>query len=341
MRRAHGLRPEDRGDALAFLIEEGANGQRHFLGLRILQPHHLGLALVGRAGVEPLDDLRDKLHVMIRAAHQQAVRARIDRDRERTLLGGAHGGGGHLILAHGRAIDIQTRFDERVLDAALGAIASRRGCHAKHLHEQGHHLVRVGVLEGEDLDLRKLRRAGVEPGNDLFEQSHVIHRAADDQRIHPAVGRDENRLLERGSDQLLALLAARDELQHGLGVRIRLITQRCGLGVQSGVEDGREGFGARKFQREDLDLADAGDELGIEFLHQLTDALGVRFAAGNDNGVDAFIGGHRDGQRGAGSAFAEKSLNGLRDTPGVGLGQGEEVDGNAGVSRVGIKPQEK
>ena len=226
---------------------------------------------------------------------------------------------------------------QRVLDRTLVPRRRRSGLgHAEELHEQAGHLLGVRVLEREHFNLRLLRRTGVQPPDDLFHQAHVIHRAADDERIHPRVRRDENPLLQRGRDELLPAFRARDELEHGLRVRT-LLAQRRGLGVERRVENRGERLRPRILEREHLDLADARDLLGVEFLHQLTNAFRVRLAAGNHDGVDAFVGIHLHWQQRAGRVLAEQRLNRRRHAARIALRERKDMNAQARFGGVRVQ----
>ena len=208
--------------------------------------------------------------------------------------------------------------------------------HAEELGEELSHLACVGVLEGEHLDLGLLGGGGVEAADDLVEEAHVLDGAGNHEGVHAWVRGDEDAFLEGGGDEFLAVLGLADELEDGLGVGV-LVGERGGLGVEGGGEDGGEGLGAGVLEGEDLDLGDAGDLVGVELADDLGDAAGIGLAAGDDEGVDAFVGVDDDGEDLVGAGLAEEALDGGGDAAGVGLGEGEDVDGEAGVGGLGVE----
>lgn len=114
----------------------------------------------------------------------------------------------------------------------------------------------------------------------------------------------------------------------------------AGLVFNAAFVDGRERLGPRVLQREDFNLGDPRDLLGVEALHQLGDAPGIYLAAGDDERVDAFV--RRDlhlrGLAGrAGGAVAEQTLHRERDLAHVRLREREDMNGQTVLRRLSVE----
>ena len=205
---------------LPLAIGEPGEGLRDLRGGRVLQAHHVLVAVAELVGVEFLDHLLHGAQVVGRAAHQQAVGARVDGDGEFLAVIGHHveleaRDGGALAGALGRGGGRSALGGLRTALAGLEDVEIPLLAQAEQLVEDLQDALGLGVRQADHADVLRGAVVPVEVLDHLLDERHGVLGRAHDDGVGADVGGEADRLPDRGVDLHLGglVLDTRDLLQ--------------------------------------------------------------------------------------------------------------------------------